>query len=204
MIGSRLFTWLAMFACAAWGFAASLSAAVISGPITSPTTGHHYYLLSENTWTASEQEAQSLGGHLATIESADEQEFLFNAFSTVGGVDRSLWIGLHDSQQEGTFVWASGAPVTYTNWLDAQPDNSPVYGGEDYVHMMRKNNGFGHPAGKWNDMDNLDSFPELQRTSGVVEVVPEPHIERILLISALAAMVTNKLLGTRGNRKKAL
>ena len=37
-------------------------AAVLAGPITNAANGHLYYLLSANTWTASEAEAVGLGG----------------------------------------------------------------------------------------------------------------------------------------------
>lgn len=151
----------------------ALSASVLSGPHTNPLNRHQYYLLNEASWTDSEAEAVHLGGHLVTINDSAEQEWVFSKFANIGQ-QRSLWIGLNDAAQEGTFVWSSGETTDYENWIALQPDNSPAFGGEDYVHMMRAENGFGHPAGKWNDMDNLDSFPELQSTAGVVEVVPEP------------------------------
>ena len=41
-------------------------AAVLAGPLTNAASGHAYYLLDADTWTASEAEARSLGGHLVT------------------------------------------------------------------------------------------------------------------------------------------
>src|SRR5207247_1256049 len=51
-------------------------AAVLAGPITNAANGHVYYLLNANTWTASEAEAQGLGGHLVTIGDADENQWV--------------------------------------------------------------------------------------------------------------------------------
>src|SRR4051812_48449020 len=45
-------------------------AAILTGPITNPANGHDYYLLSAGIWTASEAEAEDLGGTLATIRNA--------------------------------------------------------------------------------------------------------------------------------------
>jgi len=79
--------------------------------------------LSENNWTNSENFAQSIGGHLVTINDQNENEWVFNTFSNYGGVGRSLWIGFNDQAVEGTFAWASGEGVTYSNWSVGQPNN---------------------------------------------------------------------------------
>lgn len=31
----------------------------------------------------------------------------------------NYWIGLSDTQTQGTYTWISGVPVTYTNWVAA-------------------------------------------------------------------------------------
>ena len=43
-------------------FAFQSRADIIVGPITNPANGHDYYLLTPNNWTASEAEAEALGG----------------------------------------------------------------------------------------------------------------------------------------------
>src|SRR6266542_5925551 len=92
-------------------------AAVLAGPITNAASGHLYYLLSANTWTASEAEARGLGGHLVTINDAAENQWVLNTFFPLTGVPySSLWIGLNDAANEGQFVWANGEPVTFTYW----------------------------------------------------------------------------------------
>jgi hypothetical protein len=59
------------------GFAAS----PISNAIFNPANGHSYYLLSFDTWSNSEAEAVTLGGHLVTINDAAEQSFVYNTHS---------------------------------------------------------------------------------------------------------------------------
>src|SRR5262249_51125223 len=107
----------------------SAYAAVISGPVA--FGGSNYYLLSKNSWTGAESEAVSLGGTLVTVNSASENSFLVNSFVLGGHNGDPMWIGLTDQAVEGTFVWASGQPVTYTNWASGEPNDAG--GNEDYA-----------------------------------------------------------------------
>lgn len=147
-------------------------AAVLSGPIINPANGHHYYLLDQAHWTESQAEARSLGGSLVTINDAAEQQWLVDTFGPIDSEwsPNSFWIGLNDARIEGTFRWASGEPVTYTNWLTGEP-NGIAGGGEDYVYIGR------HAGGQWNDHvnDGVGFSPEQPQPRAVVEVViPEP------------------------------
>jgi hypothetical protein len=136
--------------------------------------GHRYYLLSEDTWQASERVANELGGHLVTVNDLDEQRLIFDTFGGWGGVDRSLWIGLRRVGVEGEFRWTSGETVGFTHWLPSQPDNSPSSGGEGFVHMINSGNEYGHKGGLWNDIASPNLvFPTFDPICGVVEVIPE-------------------------------
>ena len=57
---------------------------ILAGPITNPNNGHDYYLLTPNTWSASEAEAETLGGTLAVIQNDAEQEWVFSKFGSYG------------------------------------------------------------------------------------------------------------------------
>ena len=137
-------------------------AAVLAGPITNGANGHTYYLLSANTWMASEAEAQGLGGHLVTINDAAENQWVVSTFYPLAGFDKTLWIGLNDAANQGHFVWASAEPVTYTNWYPGGPSNGS---GEDYGAMFRSV--FAPLNGTWNVILNPTPL-----TFGVVEVSP--------------------------------
>jgi hypothetical protein len=145
------------------------SAAIISGPVV--FQGHTYYLLSQNTWAASEAEAAALGGHLATINSAAEHAFLQSQFGNFGGVQANLWIGLNDAANEGTFVWVSGEPVTYTNFAPGEPN--AFFPTEDYVFMLTAQF---DATGRWNDSrDSVFPFGlNFPPARGIVELVPAP------------------------------
>src|SRR5262245_9966142 len=78
-------------------FAGGLARAdIVAGPITNAANGSVYYLLSSNGWNEAEAEGIALGGHLVTIESEEENTWVFNTFAAYDGVQRALWIGLTD------------------------------------------------------------------------------------------------------------
>ena len=147
-------------------------AAVLAGPITNAANGHVYYLLSSNTWTASEAEAFRLGGHLVTINDAAENQWVMNTFFPLTGVPyASLWIGLNDAANEGQFVWASGEPVTFTYWYPGEPNNAG--GEEDYATIRHPSES--PPTGSWNDLkDTFGLQYPAYPVFGVVEVPPPP------------------------------
>ena len=163
-------------------FAASFSslkaATVISGPTINPANEHIYYLLSSDTWTASESEAISLGGHLATINVLAENTWVFDTFfPQTTGPTRSLWIGLNDAASSGNFVWSSGEPVIYTNWYSGEPNN---IGLEHYVNMVEE-----AAPGEWNNLqDFAQNGPGGSVQYGVAEVVPEPTPCATLVVGA--------------------
>ena len=109
------------------------------------SNGSFYRLLDIGSWEQNQAQAQSLGGHLVTINSQQEQEFLTSQF----GPEQQFWIGLSDKTTEGEFRWANGETSTYTNWAPGEPNN---HGNEDYVSMN-----FG-TAGKWNDSNGDGPF----------------------------------------------
>ena len=78
------------------------------------------YLQCNNalTWDAARIECAALGGHLAIISSAVEDNLLTAS-------DARAWIGLNDIDVEGTFAWEDGSPVVYEDFhAPFQPDDS--------------------------------------------------------------------------------
>lgn len=143
-----------------------------AGPVLTssinPANGHRYFLLDASNWTDAETQAAALGGHLVTVNDAAENTWVYETFSHFSGEDRYLWIGLNDAAQSGTFVWASGEPVSYTNWDVDQPDNQG--GVEHYVHLPLPGTSAA-PAIAWNNIRN-DHFPATNPFFGVVEIDP--------------------------------
>lgn len=111
--------------------------------------GHHYVISPKTAWPEAEAVAVTLGGHLVDIADAAEQAFLQNVvladFALTG---QSLWIGLTDRAEEGTFTWTSGAPLVYTNWMEGEPDAAD--GNENYAAITPSND-VPNLAGSWSD-----------------------------------------------------
>ena len=144
-----------------------------AGPYLDPATGHYYYLLGATNWTVSEFWAKQLGGHLVTLDTANEQNWVFDNFANYGGRSRNLWLGLTNNQAT-SFGWISGLTnITYTNWLASQPFSigntrpySFMYGGTNLTATNLT-------PGLWTLADNngfVQGSPATNIVYGVVEV----------------------------------
>lgn len=102
---------------------------VVAGPIVNPQTKHRYYLLSTSPWVTAERQAMLLGGHLATLGTAAENQWVAINFGQNLGAS-SYFIGLEDQAVEGSFRWVSGEPLGFTQWETGQPSG---VSGEDAV-----------------------------------------------------------------------
>lgn len=109
--------------------------------------GHYYqYYATENaeTWEEASAFCKGLGGHLATISSKDENDFLYN-YMKAQNVE-SAYFGLTDKENEGTWVWDNGETSTYRNWHSGEPNSENS--NEDYAMFYYK-----YSDGLWNDGD---------------------------------------------------
>jgi len=130
-------------------------AGILAGPIANPNNGHDYYLLTPDTWSAAEAEAEQLGGTLAVIANAAEQEWVFAKFGDYGGTNRSLWLGFCRDAPGGPFRAVTDVRMNYFNWSVGEPSNTG--GNENFIQML--------DTGKWND--NTDTANPV---CGLVEV----------------------------------
>ena len=129
--------------------------------VQSPINGHMYAVSpSLMNWTDGEALANTYGGHLATVRSQTEQDWIVAQFEPVSISQHGFWIGLNDELVEGQFVWSSGEPVVYTNWQPGEPNN--MLGVEDWAHMEKLKGWL------WNDAPNNPGMQALIEVSGPV------------------------------------
>ena len=71
-------------------------------------------------------QAKGTGWDLASINSSGENTFI------TGQIGTATWTGLNDITTEGTYEWANGDAVSYTNWEASQPNG----GSEDCISIL--------------------------------------------------------------------
>lgn len=132
-----------------------------SAQVTNPANGHVYLLTTpgQNILTA-RAAAVALGGYLVAINDSAEDAFIQANFQS------DYWIGLSDLTTEGTYVWDSGEPFSYSNWCPNEPSQTAP--NHDFVYMDST------CPGQWNDINatgvSLPGLVELPFTTPLFQV----------------------------------
>lgn len=109
--------------------------------------GHYYLDIGERkSWIEAEQACEAMGGHLATITSQEEQDFVNEHHSGrvwIGGYRHTGW--------DLTWYWVTGEKWDFTYWGEGEPNNSSnVISNETKASMWPK---------YWNDL-NIRSYEQ--------------------------------------------
>ncbi|CAL8382004.1 unnamed protein product [Boreogadus saida] len=89
------------------------------------------YVASKMNWIDAEKNCISLGGHLVSIHSTGENNFIVMMVESFDPLKGPHWIGFFDVIEEGTWMWIDGSPNDFTSWRPNEPNN--VGGNEDCV-----------------------------------------------------------------------
>jgi hypothetical protein len=148
----------------------------------------HQYAVTQNygIWVEAEAEAVAAGGHLATINDANENTWLADAFA--GAYARGFpghpwfngaWIGyFQDSDSE--WRWIDGEPVTFTSYYYLWPEG----GVHAYLHLANHDSPY-----LWNANTPHDDISNpAYHLLGIIEVVPEPTTLGLLALGGLALL----------------
>ncbi|MHC4201291.1 MAG: protein kinase domain-containing protein [Planctomycetota bacterium] len=96
--------------------------------------GHRYKLYKKKIgWPAANAFCEKQGGHLVTITSKEENDFVTGLARQA---DKDVWIGLTDEREEGKWRWITGEEVVLLFWGGGQPDD--YQDGQDYGRLARK------------------------------------------------------------------
>lgn len=163
-----------MFRCLAALLIATVPLTAAAVDILNPDNGHYYRTVSPRsaTWEAAklfafQQTLDGMRGHLVTITSAAEQQFLMANYGTGG----AFWTGGFQPpgspEPGGNWQWVTGEPFQYSNWY---PEGEPndAFGSEFVLEVFS-------PSGLWNDthLGGIEPwFPRLLDKQWIVEFTP--------------------------------
>ncbi|KAM8872531.1 uncharacterized protein ACB058_004460 isoform 1-T1 [Synchiropus picturatus] len=92
-------------------------------------SGSCYWISNINmltTWNEAQTKCSDIGAHLLIINSQEEQFFINGKLPDYHQVDiPDIWIGLSDKDHDGTFKWVDKSDVTFSNYGDGWPTNTP-------------------------------------------------------------------------------
>lgn len=146
----------ALAALAAVGILLGLVPQANADPIVNPANGHYYDAISVAggiDWSHARDAAAGrryLGraGHLVTLTSAAEQQFVITNFPNA--VSGNYLLGGYQDRNAPDYAepdkgwrWVTGEPWSYTAWVPFQPDNGSNV--EDFLHFFSG-------TGEWNDV----------------------------------------------------
>ena len=135
-------------------------------PITGKVVGLTY---GTSSWTAAEAQAVAYGGHLVTIRSSAERDWLASQFASgwtataTFGSGYGPWVGLYEdfTTTPASWRWSSGEATlgSAIEWFPAEPNNTG--GNENFANL--------HPP-TW----LLNDFADSQPMKSLIEVAQRP------------------------------
>ncbi len=105
------------------------------------------------TWEEAEANAQALGGHLVTINDAEENEWLSKTFKDANkgyepypvnphAVHGDIyWNGLHKTRSSGLWKWSSGEDFSFSQWAPTRPSSDWSHTDMEAVEIVRRQSG---------------------------------------------------------------
>ncbi|WP_428387309.1 LamG-like jellyroll fold domain-containing protein [Mucisphaera sp.] len=136
----------------------------------------HWYAIVEGpvTWGEAQAIAANQDAYLATVTSAEEDNWLQSTFG-VGALNSNYWFGLEREPTPGEWRWVTSEPLDYTNWnpnypsppwLPSTPEHRGIYNDDGtWIHR----NGFDRSVAAggfpWNAVIERESLPVPTRSA---------------------------------------
>lgn len=115
--------------------------------------GHYYKVFNYSMrWNDAKDFCENLGGHLVTITSQMEQNFIETLIKS--NEKGSYWIGGYKSQNSN-WAWVTGEQFNYSKWAQGEPNNGLGMYVEDKINIYNYPNANNAPFGTWNDAMEL-------------------------------------------------
>lgn len=160
------------------------------GEMRTLSNGHTYQIIDNGMgYLPAKYYAKQLGGYLAIINDANENELLYN-FMIAQGYD-AAYFGLQDRHRTGTWSYDGDIEPPYTHWHHNQPDRTNI--SCNYAMLYKLYTQGTWKAGSFTDLDpvkggnafiiewdggagNVDKLPTKKKKKK--EKAPEPQTPR--------------------------
>lgn len=152
------------------GFICEIDTTTIKPSYSYCHNGTKYEIYDKSlAWTDANLFAQMQGGHLLTITSQEEQDYINTIITGHGKIKYFTGAQNYSADRSLCWRWVTGEKWEYTNWENGNPSYSFYH--EFFVHI-RTTEKTGCPVGSWNDISNAtisSSEYSLSNTGFIVE-----------------------------------
>ena len=112
--------------------------------------GHWYAMVTVDdavTWLEADLLTEDVGAYLVTCTSAEENDFIRNTWVECLGdpLTSHAWLGLYKNEA-GSFVWVTGEPLVYDDWVPGDPNDSSPNAVAQFYHSMSDGCGWADSA----------------------------------------------------------
>ncbi len=178
-----------------------------SGPVM--WNGHFYMRFDsqKKSWSEARDYCTEIGGHLVTITSEMELNFLKENVLSVGSPQYCYWIGLSRATISSPWTWVTGESYSFSKWSKDEPNNDQNKG-ETCVQIFGRNfkgaTGNQKYTGDWNDATNTGagyaaSTYDLNNTGFICEWESSTDLEAYGIYRPYAApVITNVYNSVKG------
>lgn len=143
----------------------------------------YQFVEGEFSWDVASAACTNLDGHLVTVTSQEENNFLVSLAS-----GRNVWAGgrqpLGQPSPSAGWQWVTGETWSFTNWNDGEPnDNNDIEGDEEPV--AQENCLEFRTDGSWNDDECVDPHNYICETepSTLAPAKPIPTLAQWTMVS---------------------
>ncbi|XP_071109495.1 perlucin-like protein [Haliotis cracherodii] len=133
---------------------------------------YDFVTYDDRTWNTAKMSCEGQGGSLAIITDQSTQDFILATIKNVGYTEKGMWIGLTDSENEGSWKWVKASTASYSNW---ERDHGGILGFAEDCALLRSVDGkwIELPCGVFWDTYGFICEYDMMSTTSSLPVMPK-------------------------------